>query len=253
MLIQEFRKQHQRQKWALVKCDNCGKIFERLKKIVRAERNFCDRSCQGSYPKKRQEKPKKLITVECNFCHRKFLRLRHLVWRNARNRILNFCSRSCRSKYTQKINPHHPPSRSTSIELTCNNCGEKFFQFLSHIKTHKKLGYQNIFCSLNCRIQFKRSKTGFHSTYLTPYLRKKILERDEYICQWCKKMFDASELHIDHEIPISCGGGNELDNLRVLCTDCHHKKRPSDFRILNTLKELEAYYVDQFTKQIRYF
>lgn len=48
-----------------------------------------------------------------------------------------------------------------------------------------------------------------------------ILERDGYICQLCKRM---DNLTINHKIPLSKGGGNDKDNLWVLCERCNKKK-----------------------------
>jgi len=59
--------------------------------------------------------------------------------------------------------------------------------------------------------------------------RARILSRDGYTCQVCG--LGAGEispitgktvrLHIDHIKPISAGGDNSDDNLRVLCSDCN--------------------------------
>lgn len=58
--------------------------------------------------------------------------------------------------------------------------------------------------------------------------RFKILKRDDYRCQLCgrsPKNGDEVELHIDHKVPFSKGGGNDLDNLWVLCRECNISKR----------------------------
>jgi 5-methylcytosine-specific restriction protein A len=65
-------------------------------------------------------------------------------------------------------------------------------------------------------------------------LRKLVLERDGYICQ-ARVLFtlggrridgpcarDAT--HVDHVVPKSAGGTDELDNLRALCPQHHAKK-----------------------------
>jgi 5-methylcytosine-specific restriction endonuclease McrA len=56
-------------------------------------------------------------------------------------------------------------------------------------------------------------------------LRRQVWERDDGRCQgpYCR---DAAPLpleaaHIDHRVPLSRGGTNELDNLRTLCRRCH--------------------------------
>ncbi|MBA3247595.1 MAG: HNH endonuclease [Pyrinomonadaceae bacterium] len=61
-------------------------------------------------------------------------------------------------------------------------------------------------------------------------MRAEILERNGYTCQLCGAGAGDSDpfnpnrkvrLHIDHIIPISQGGTNDKDNLRVLCSACN--------------------------------
>jgi 5-methylcytosine-specific restriction endonuclease McrA len=65
---------------------------------------------------------------------------------------------------------------------------------------------------------------------ISPPLRAEILERNGYTCQLCgsgagdRDPFNPSRkvrLHIDHIIPISQGGTDAKDNLRVLCSSCN--------------------------------
>jgi DNA mismatch endonuclease Vsr len=64
-------------------------------------------------------------------------------------------------------------------------------------------------------------------------LRNQILERNGYTCQQCgASAHDVDDLdttkkvrlHIDHIVPLSQGGTNDPDNLRVLCSNCNHGK-----------------------------
>ena len=62
---------------------------------------------------------------------------------------------------------------------------------------------------------------------MTPKLRKKILERDNYTCQKCGlSRFDEPNLnlHVDHIIPIAKGGKTVESNLQCLCWKCNLKK-----------------------------
>lgn len=82
------------------------------------------------------------------------------------------------------------------------------------------------------------------SRYPVRFQAKKLAERKvegkrhkyEYICAACKKWYQAKETHVDHIVP--CGSLKtykdlpkfvetlfcEVDNLQILCTDCHKKK-----------------------------
>jgi len=54
-------------------------------------------------------------------------------------------------------------------------------------------------------------------------IRKEIFERDNFVCQYCGKI--GGILEIDHIIPMSKGGTNELSNLTTSCKQCNRKKR----------------------------
>lgn len=75
---------------------------------------------------------------------------------------------------------------------------------------------------------------------ISPALRAKILARDGYTCQVCGA--GAGEPHplnpkrkvrlqIDHIVPVSEGGSNEEDNLRVLCSVCNEGRSNLDLSI----------------------
>ena len=54
-----------------------------------------------------------------------------------------------------------------------------------------------------------------------------ILKRDCFKCAICgasPAINPKVELHIDHIIPVSKGGGNEVSNLWTLCSKCNYKK-----------------------------
>lgn len=54
-----------------------------------------------------------------------------------------------------------------------------------------------------------------------------VRERDGYYCRNCGAGGGPNgnaELHVDHQIPRSVGGGNEPENLRTLCRDCHEAR-----------------------------
>lgn len=60
-------------------------------------------------------------------------------------------------------------------------------------------------------------------------LRKKILERDKYLCQPClaKGRVTAANA-VDHETPKAKGGTDDPGNLRAICNDCHRAKTAMD-------------------------
>lgn len=54
-------------------------------------------------------------------------------------------------------------------------------------------------------------------------VRNLILRRDGYRCMACGED-DRTLLQIDHRVPVALGGGNDPDNLRVLCAICNRRK-----------------------------
>lgn len=58
---------------------------------------------------------------------------------------------------------------------------------------------------------------------------KEMLIKRGYSC--CKECGAVSNLHVDHIIPISRGGTDEIDNLQLLCHECHMEKHKYSFSL----------------------
>jgi hypothetical protein len=55
-------------------------------------------------------------------------------------------------------------------------------------------------------------------------IRHEVFKRDNYKCTECGATNETTQLHVDHFIPISKGGTDELANLRTLCKTCNLEK-----------------------------
>ena len=55
-------------------------------------------------------------------------------------------------------------------------------------------------------------------------LRFKILERDNFTCQYCGRKAPETILEIDHNYPESKGGTNKRNNLITSCRECNRGK-----------------------------
>ena len=83
-------------------------------------------------------------------------------------------------------------------------------------------GYLHTECEFQSKnyitdLQRNRRKWEGESKRITPL----VLMRDKNTCRICGS---TNNLTIDHITPISQGGGNDMDNLQVLCGSCNSKK-----------------------------
>jgi hypothetical protein len=54
--------------------------------------------------------------------------------------------------------------------------------------------------------------------------RFEVLKRDFFTCQYCSSRPPKVALEIDHILPVSKGGDNDIDNLTTACYDCNRGK-----------------------------
>ena len=71
-------------------------------------------------------------------------------------------------------------------------------------------------------------------------LREEVLLRDGPICARCKKEFHPYEVQVDH-IKLRARFKNpedadRMDNMQVLCTDCHRAKTKIDLKVLSRVR-----------------
>ena len=62
------------------------------------------------------------------------------------------------------------------------------------------------------------------SRYIPASVRVAVLNRDKYKCVFCGRSSKQIQLEVDHIIPFSKGGSNDLSNLQTLCIDCNRGK-----------------------------
>ena len=52
-------------------------------------------------------------------------------------------------------------------------------------------------------------------------LRFAIFNRDGFTCKYCGRQSDSVTMHVDHILPVSKGGTNDMENLLTACSDCN--------------------------------
>ena len=74
-------------------------------------------------------------------------------------------------------------------------------------------------------------------------IRFEVFKRDSFTCQYCGQSAPQVILEVDHIIPVSKGGDNELTNLITSCRDCNRGKSnielSDDTVVVKQQKELE--------------
>ena len=56
------------------------------------------------------------------------------------------------------------------------------------------------------------------------FTRHNVFERDKNTCQYCGKIFDRSELNLDHVLPRDKGGSTTWENVVCSCIPCNTRK-----------------------------
>ena len=91
--------------------------------------------------------------------------------------------------------------------------------FAPNICTYSVCQFTNSQRSLKMAMNSKQKKSK------TP----QVAARDGSCCCYCGKDLAPSERTLEHMIPISMGGGNNLENLRIACRQCNSSRRNNPF------------------------
>ena len=60
----------------------------------------------------------------------------------------------------------------------------------------------------------------------SPAIQEKVRQRANYLCEYCHacEQWQYVRFTIDHVIPLTEGGSNDLDNLALACFHCNRRK-----------------------------
>lgn len=106
----------------------------------------------------------------------------------------------------------------------CIRCGHKFGIYAKDLVDAKcpqewHSGKSSGGCGRKLLKGYKIERDGLNLN-----ARFAILQRDGFTCQCCGRKAPEVKLEIDHKIPVSKGGTDDLSNLWVLCFDCNRGK-----------------------------
>jgi hypothetical protein len=129
-----------------------------------------------------------------------------------------------RSKRLQEL-PHYITSEESPRLVRLDG----IITMLKRVNWHNNLthhcGSFVYVASLICKANRSKKHTNRRKTNIPRGLRHEVFKRDNYTCVECgAKKEDGATLHVDHKIPVSKGGTDELDNLQTLCSDCNLNK-----------------------------
>jgi len=208
----------------LSNCQNCGKPLDQTPRGGRPKRN-CSRLCRERYRKK--SKPKTILTVACQNCGT-------LFEATAQRR---FCTKPCRLKKTRlEQNLKERQERRQKVDaqgFVTTECG-----WCKKPRTYEyRQGGHNAFhphCTIEARRARYRIKTVKRHSLINKPSR---LAADDVVrmygnnCAVCNEPIDLTlkrtssrGLTVDHWIPLSKGGSDDMSNLRPAHWNCNRKK-----------------------------
>lgn len=154
--------------------------------------------------KRFREKHSDIIKLTCAQCYKKFKVKKdyaHKIW--GQNQAI-LCSQKCRN-LTQSDSGEVP-------KRVCIHCNARFVPMF----------FNQNYCSKPCSIKNRKNR---RHTYLKH--RMQVFDRDGFRCRYCGiSVIDNKDvlLEIDHIIPKSKGGTNNIDNLITSCSNCNRGK-----------------------------
>ena len=93
----------------------------------------------------------------------------------------------------------------------------------------------------------KHTKDDYHITkkqrirrspHIPTAIRHEVFKKDNYRCKECGRTSKEVVIEVDHILPVSQGGTDELDNLQTLCLPCNRAKQDRMFK--TEMKKLES-------------
>lgn len=204
-------------------CQMCGAEF---KQHARGRRKlYCSRTCSA----RSAYKPKLKVTKNCDACGKEFVTAKS---------DQHFCSKECRIKTNGQISNDKFKAKMREIypdgikRKDCAWCGE-----VLEVPTEKgqaTRSYHFPKCQLEAQRARYRIKTVKRQNKMTMPRR---IAADQVVlkygndCHICNHPIDLSlartsrmGLTVDHVIPLSKGGSDELDNLRPAHWICNNRK-----------------------------
>lgn len=114
--------------------------------------------------------------------------------------------------------PIHVVDWQRAFILICKDRAEVLEYYISTIQTSDDELYIPAVIRLLHFDKVPRAKVS--------YSKRAILERDDWLCQYCGRQLSIKTATIDHVIPRCEGGKTTFDNTVASCFPCNNKKGP---------------------------
>ena len=205
-------------------CLWCGVALDQLNKPGNPKR-YCCRQHASAYNYSQQPKSPK-VAKTCVWCSKTYI---------TNLKQSKFCCAKCRNafhgdKHLKATQAKHA-ANPRRFDFDCNRCG---LLVISDVMVTKgKYGRFCRNCALVRRRERYRVKTAKRQKIMNPIRISAdvIIERDGNVCHLCNSEIDLSIARnsrfgatIDHVIPVSKGGEDTLDNMRLAHWICNIKK-----------------------------
>lgn len=135
--------------------------------------------------------------------------------------LYGFC-KECSSEKDKKIYRKNPKKKYEKVLEYQRRTGliKKYKPYNPAYYSSEKSKMKKRARDLKRRLLKKNADSNFKITYdVIDFIRKKYDNK----CAYCGKDC-TEEYHIDHKLPISRGGGNNIENLALSCPMCNWKK-----------------------------
>ena len=139
--------------------------------------------------------------------------------------LYKFDVKECSACFSKKYEIYNCSTNIRLIFCECLSCGAKRRFKLAQgasLNHYQSNAVRNYFYHNNKIIHFfEAGKKKSRSRDISPGVRREVFRRDKGVCVRCGSKHD---IHYDHILPFSKGGGNDANNIQILCRTCNLRK-----------------------------